>query len=136
MCGSNFKPSQRRKIMIDRIKHVSIPVKDQDRALAFYTGKLGFEVTTDQSFGGGQRWIEMRIPGGGAGVVLFTPPSHEDRIGTMSNIVFTSDDLEATYRELVERGVEFAQPLKKEPWGMSSIFIDSEGNQFALTSPK
>lgn len=123
--------------MIDRIKHVSIPVKEQDRALAFYTGKLGFEVTTDQSFGGGQRWIELRIPGGSAaGLVLFTPPGHEDRIGTMSDIVFTSNELEKTYHELVERGVEFAQPLKQEPWGMSAIFIDSEGNQFALTSPK
>lgn len=123
--------------MIDRIKHISIPVKDQDRALAFYTSKLGFEVTTDQSFGGGQRWIELRIPGGStAGLVLYTPPGHEDRIGTMSDIVFTSDDLETTYHELVEHGVEFAQPLKKEPWGMSAIFVDSEGNQFALTSPK
>jgi predicted enzyme related to lactoylglutathione lyase len=123
--------------MIDRIKHVSIPVKDQDRALTFYTSKLGFEVTTDQSFGGGQRWVELRIPGGStAGLVLFTPPGHEDRVGTMSNIVFTSGELEKTYQELVERGVEFAQPLKKEPWGTSSIFIDSEGNQFALTSPR
>lgn len=123
--------------MIDRIKHVSIPVKDQDRALEFYTTRLGFEVTTDQAFGLGQRWIELRVPGGStAGVVLYTPPGHEDRVGTMSDIVFTSDELEKTYRELVERGVEFAQPLKQEPWGASAIFIDSEGNQFALTSPK
>lgn len=77
----------------------------------------------------------MRIPGGStAGVVLYTPPGHEDRIGTMSHIVFTSGELEKTYHELVERGVEFAQPLKQEPWGMSAIFIDIEGNQFALTS--
>ena len=123
--------------MIDRIKHVSIPVQDQDRALQFYTGRLGFEVTTDQSFGPGQRWIELRIPGGSTtGVVLYTPPGHEDRIGTMSDIVFTSADLEKTYHELVERGVEFEQPLKTEAWGSSAIFVDSEGNRFALTSPR
>lgn len=123
--------------MIDRIKHVSIPVQDQDRALQFYTGRLGFEVTTDQSFGPGQRWIELLIPGGSTtGVVLYTPPGHEDRIGTMSDIVFTSADLEKTYHELVERGVEFAQPLKTEAWGSSAIFVDSEGNRFALTSPR
>ena len=47
--------------MITQIKFVGVPVSDQDRALAFYTDKLGFEVATDQAMGAGQRWIELRI---------------------------------------------------------------------------
>ena len=120
--------------MISRVKLVSIPVRDQQRAVQFYTTKLGFTVTTDAPFDGTQRWIELTLPGGGARVVLFTPPGAEQSIGGFSNIVFTSDDVERTYEELRSRGVEFAQPHKREAWGTSSVFKDVDGNMFALTS--
>ena len=69
--------------LITQIKFVGVPVGDQDRALAFYTDKLGFEVATDQPMGPGQRWIELRIANSPTRLVLFTPPGHEDRIGTL-----------------------------------------------------
>ena len=48
--------------MIRSVKFVSIPVRDQQAALEFYTTKLGFSIVTDQPFGaGGQRWIEQPI---------------------------------------------------------------------------
>ena len=120
--------------MISRVKLVSIPVRDQGRAVDFYTSKLGFRVTTDAPLDGTQRWIELTLPGGGTRVVLFTPPGAEQSIGGFSNIVFTSDDVERTYEELRGRGVEFAQPPKREEWGTSSVFKDVDGNMFALTS--
>ena len=43
--------------MIKRIKFLGIPVRDQDRALKFYTEKLGFRILTDQQFSETQRWI-------------------------------------------------------------------------------
>ena len=60
--------------VISRVKLVSIPVRDQQRAVDFYTTVLGFRVTTDQPMGPGQRWIELTPPGGGTRVVPFTPP--------------------------------------------------------------
>lgn len=48
--------------VIRGVKIVSIPVKNQDVSLKFYTEKLGFKVATDQEFGPGQRWIELMIP--------------------------------------------------------------------------
>ena len=48
--------------MIKQVKFVSIPVEDQDRALDFYTEKLGFTIITDQPFDEKQRWIELRVP--------------------------------------------------------------------------
>jgi catechol 2,3-dioxygenase-like lactoylglutathione lyase family enzyme len=48
-------------------------VRDQDKALEFYTKKLGFSITTDQPFNDKQRWIELKVPGADTGVVLFTP---------------------------------------------------------------
>jgi len=119
--------------MIKAVKFVSIPTRDQDRALAFYTGKLGFRVTTDQPFGA-QRWIELRIPGAETGFVLFTPEGHEDRIGGFMNLAFTADDVQKTWEELSARGVEFVQPPKTEHWGTSAIFKDPDGNTFVLSS--
>ena len=118
--------------MIRRVKFVGIPVADQERALAFYRDRLGFKVHTDQPMGPGKRWIELKIPGAETGVVLFTPDGHEDRVGTFFNGSFACDDVEATYRQLSERGVEFKQPPTKAPWGTFAIFVDAEGNQFVM----
>jgi catechol 2,3-dioxygenase-like lactoylglutathione lyase family enzyme len=119
--------------MIRAVKFVSIPVSDQDRALAFYTEKLGFAVATDQEMGeGGQRWIELRIPGAETKLVLYTPEGHEDRIGGFMNMAFYADDVQRTYEELLARGVEFTQAARVEPWGASAIFKDPDGNTFVI----
>src|SRR6266404_9696204 len=118
-----------RRIMIKQIKFVSIPVADQNRALDFYTEKLGFTIITDQPFDEKQRWIELRIPKAETRVVLFTPEGQEDRIGSFSPLVFARANVEATYTELKARGVVFDGPPEKQPWGTFTKFRDSEGNQ-------
>src|SRR5689334_18565781 len=117
--------------MIKGIKFATVPVKDQDQALEFYTKKLGFSVLTDQP-DGKMRWIELALPGNGVRLVLMNAP---DRAGGFAPVAFYSDDVEATYQELTARGVEFTMPPKKFDWGgTSSIFKDLDGNQFALSS--
>jgi catechol 2,3-dioxygenase-like lactoylglutathione lyase family enzyme len=81
--------------MIRGIKFACVPTRDQDRALKFYTEKLGFRVMTDQPFGA-QRWIELGIPGAESQVVLFTPEGQEDRIGGFQPLAFWTDDVFAT----------------------------------------
>src|ERR1700675_5064755 len=93
--------------MITQVKFVGIPTRDQDRALKFYTEKLGFEVSTDQVFDATQRWIELRIANSATRVVLFTPDGHESRIGTFFNGAFACDDVPATYRQLTARAPDF-----------------------------
>ena len=120
--------------MIKGIKFVSIPVRDQDRALDFYTKKLGFSIATDQPFNDKQRWIELKIPGADTGLVLFTPEGHEDRIGTFQSISFFTNNVQKTYDELSSRGVEFTGPPATADWGSSAIFKDPDGNSFVLGS--
>jgi predicted enzyme related to lactoylglutathione lyase len=120
--------------MIKRIKFVGIPVGDQDRALEFYTRKLGFRILTDQSFSPTQRWIELSIPGAETGIALFTPNGHEDRIGTFVNTSWEVDNVEKTYEDLLEKGVEFTAAPTKQAWGTSVIMKDSEGNTIVLSS--
>jgi len=57
----------------------------------------------------------MATPKGETALVLFTPPGHEDRIGTFFNGSLACDDVEATYRQLSARGVEFTKPRKSSP---------------------
>ncbi len=120
--------------MIKRIKFLGIPVRDQERALRFYTEKLGLRILTDQEFSETQRWIELSIPGAETGIVLFTPEGQEDRIGTFVNTSWEVDNVEKTHAELLGRGVEFAKPPEKQPWGTFAILKDSEGNQIVLAS--
>jgi predicted enzyme related to lactoylglutathione lyase len=120
--------------MIKQIKFVSIPVADQNRALDFYTEKLGFTIITDQPFDDKQRWIELRVPKAETRVVLFTQDDDEKRIGSFMNMSYACDDIEKTYAELTERGVKFEGRPSKEPWGTYAIFKDSEGNRFVVSS--
>jgi predicted enzyme related to lactoylglutathione lyase len=120
--------------MITHLKFASIPVSDQQRALEFYTQKLGFRVVTDQQMNEQQRWIELRIGNSQTRLVLFTPEGQEDRIGSFFPGSLACDDVEATYRQLRQRGVEFVSEPKQEPWGTFVIMKDPDGNQFVVGS--
>jgi catechol 2,3-dioxygenase-like lactoylglutathione lyase family enzyme len=120
--------------MIRGIKLVSIPVRDQDASLKFYTEKLGFKVATDQFFSEKQRWIELQIPGADTLFVLFTPDGHENRIGDFQPMTFWCDDVTATAKQLKSKGVEFTVDPKTEVWGTMAIFKDIDGNLFVVSS--
>lgn len=117
-----------------KVKMTVISVENYDRAKEFYTQKLGFEVVTDANFGEESRWIELKTPNGETRVALFTPPGQQFSANSCSNIIFGCDDVDEKYQELRQRGVEFTQAPKKESWGTSSLFKDSEGNIFCLSS--
>lgn len=121
--------------MIKAIKFASIPTSDQDRALEFYTAKLGCRVVTDSPMGPDQRWIELAFARAETRLVLFTAPGDEARIGGFMNVTFMADDVEATAAELAARGVEFVRPATREPWGTSAVFKDPDGNQFLISTP-
>ncbi|MDB4874820.1 MAG: Glyoxalase/bleomycin resistance protein/dioxygenase [Gemmatimonadetes bacterium] len=120
--------------MIKSIKFTSIPTRDQQRALTFWTEQVGFVVHTDQPFDEHQRWIELRIKGSDTHLVLFTAHGQEERIGSFAGVSFACENVEKTYEELSARGVEFADPPRKEDWGTSAIFKDVDGNSFVLSS--
>ena len=61
---------------VTRVGTVIVPVSDQDRALEFYVGTLGFEVRIDGAFGDGGRWLEVAPPG--AATTLALVPGRRD----------------------------------------------------------
>lgn len=122
--------------MITHVKLVSIPVTDQKKSLEFYTEKLGFSLVIDEPFNNASdsRWIELKPPQGQTRVVLLKAEKHDPRVGRLSNIVFTTDDVEKTYFDLKTRGVQFKEPPNKQHWGMFTQFVDLDGNTFVLAS--
>lgn len=102
--------------MIRGVKFTSIPVADQDRALAFYTEKLGFRLLTDQPFSDKQRWIELGISGTDTRIVLFRFDEGLEP-GIKMNVTFWADDVEKTVCELEKKGVEFVMKPQKADWG-------------------
>ena len=107
--------------MITRVSSVGIRAGDQDRAVDFYVGKLGFQKRRDVPMGRDGRWIEVAPPGAETALVPFTP-----------GLVFACDDIQATYEELRRRGVEFTEAPTSHPWGHWAQFRDPDGNEHAL----
>jgi catechol 2,3-dioxygenase-like lactoylglutathione lyase family enzyme len=120
--------------MITQVKIACITVTDQDKALTFYTEKLGFKTVTDAPMGDKGRWLELETPEGSTRLALLLPQHEGEKAGGFSNILFTSNDVRKTYDELKARGVEFTEPPKEEFWGTYVIFADPDGNQFLIGS--
>ena len=58
---------------ITEVGRVIVPVSDQDRAIDFYVGQLGFEKRADTPYGDGARWIELAPPGGSTAIAVVLP---------------------------------------------------------------
>ncbi|MDF5756084.1 VOC family protein [Spongiactinospora sp. TRM90649] len=133
--------------MITGLRISTVWVLDQDSAKEFFVDKLGLEVLTDMTLGeGGMRWltvgtknqpnvqIALMVPGQPS----LDPESAEQLRGLVSKGVlgagaFNTDDCEADYRRLSERGVTFLQKPERRPYGIEAIFRDDSGNWFSLT---
>ena len=125
--------------MITKGRAVNIYVGDQDRALAFYRDVLGFEVLMDTPMGDtgppgheDKRWIAVAPKGAETQFILYTPPGLEDRVGGFSNLMFDCDDIQATYKELKGKGMEFTESPAMQGWGWWAQFKDPDGNEFGL----
>ena len=101
---------------ITQVGTVIIAVNDQDRALEFYLGKLGFEKRMDAPFGEG-RWVEVAPPGAATTIAL-VPPREGDPIGF--EVSFATRDADAA----VIRMAEFVPPM--------FTFRDPDGNRFRM----
>jgi catechol 2,3-dioxygenase-like lactoylglutathione lyase family enzyme len=118
------------KTHITEVGRVIVPVSDQERALDFYVGTLGFEKRMDVPYGNGQRWIEVVPPGAPTSIAL-VPPMEGQSMGAVRNISFTTGDVDATHDYLLEQGVETDPEVMRmgEPVPPMFTFRDPDGNQ-------
>ena len=131
------------------ITHSSIFVLDQDEALDFYVGKLGFEVAADVDMGF-MRWLTISAPGDPDREVLLErpgPPAHDDATAEQVRELVTkgaagfalglrTDDLRKTYDELKAKGVEFTDEPTERFYGTDCGLRDPFGNPLRIGTPK
>jgi catechol 2,3-dioxygenase-like lactoylglutathione lyase family enzyme len=123
-----------------QIKFASVTVEYQAKALAFYTGALGFEMVTDLPVGE-FRWLTVASPEGIAGVELVLEPGAFPPAQVYQKALFeagipalllTSRDLAADFARLTARGVRFrGEPTRMGPVTVA-IFEDTCGNLVQL----
>jgi catechol 2,3-dioxygenase-like lactoylglutathione lyase family enzyme len=112
---------------ISDIATVGIPVEDQDRALAFFLDKLGFETRIDAAFGEGQRWVEVGAPGSTTSLALVR--SDDERpAGIDTGIRLTTGDAVADHATMRSRGVDVDPEVIPYPVPMFA-FRDPDGNR-------
>jgi catechol 2,3-dioxygenase-like lactoylglutathione lyase family enzyme len=133
--------------MINALSHSFIWVLDQDEALDFYVGKLGFEIHTDAQLEF-MRWLTVNVPGHPEHeLVLMVPgppaldPDTAEEVkqllgkGAGAGFIVTTDDCRATYDERVAKGVEFSEEPVERFYGIDVGLRDPFGNPLRITQP-
>ena len=131
-----------------QVQNAQLWVHDQDAALDFYVGKLGWEVRSDVTMPelGGFRWLTVSPQGQpDFSVVLMAVPgppvmdadtAEQVRSlmakGFAGTVFLTTDDVDADYKRLSEAGVEFTTAPTDMPYGRDCGLRDPSGNQLRL----
>lgn len=127
---------------------VGVYVRDQDEALEFYVGRLGFTVHTDVK-NGSYRWLTVQLPEQPSfqlGLFAPGPPTHDEASaqalrevlakGAMPPLVLHVGDCRGTYQELLGRGVEFTQEPVERFGAIDAGFRDPSGNGWKMIERK
>lgn len=84
---------------------VFVPVRSQDRSLAFYCEVLGFEQLNDFTYGGAHRWVEVAPPGGGIALALVPTSEGTSAGGDVTRCALTCADVDRERLRLERAGV-------------------------------
>jgi catechol 2,3-dioxygenase-like lactoylglutathione lyase family enzyme len=120
------------KTQITDLRTVGVPVTDQDRALEFYVGKLGFAKRADFPSGDGRRWIEVAPPGAATTIAL-VPAREGAPAGVDTGIRLITGNADADHAALLARGVDADPEILRWP-GVPPMFSfrDQDANRLVL----
>ncbi len=121
---------------------VNVVVEDYDPAIEFFVHTLGFNLVEDSpamtNDGRPKRWVVVRPPGGGSGLLLAKADGPQQlavvgrqtagRVGFFLRV----QDFQSTYDRMVSAGVEFVTAPRTEQYGTVAVFRDIAGNLWDL----
>ncbi len=113
-----------------KIELVAIPVTDVDRAIAFYTDTIGFNLDHDHTVSDDVRFVQLTPPGSACSIMLGVGVT-EATPGSVQGLMMVVADIEAARSELVERGAEVSE-VDLQAWGSFVYFSDPDGNSWAV----
>lgn len=122
---------------------ISIPVRDQGKALKFYTEKLGFLVKKDAPLEGGNRWITLVSPEwqDGPELLLEPAPIHFEPSKVYQDALmeagfpytqFDVDSVDEEYERLKKLDIEFSITPTKMGTVKFAVFNDTCGNNIQI----
>jgi len=126
---------------MSRLGAVSLLVRDYDEAIAFYVGKLGFDLSEDTDMGGGKRWVRV-TPKGGDACLLLAKATTDVQIAAVGRqagdrvwLFLETDDFARDHAAWTAAGVTFREAPRHEPYGTVAVFEDLYGNAWDLIQP-
>ncbi|PVM71464.1 VOC family protein [Caulobacter radicis] len=128
--------------MAQHLALLSLLVRDYDEALAFYVGKMGFDLVEDSELGAGKRWVVVS-PGPGGSRFLLAKAADERQVAMIGGqgggrvwLFLHTDDFDGDHARLSAAGVSFLEEPRHEAYGSVAVFEDIYGNRWDLLQPR
>jgi len=122
---------------------VTYLVKGYDEAIAFFVGKMGFDLVEDTDLGEGKRWVLVSPPGANELRLLLAKaakPEQRASVGLQAGgrvfLFLYTDDFQRDYERMRENGIQFLEVPRDEPYGTVAVFEDLYGQKWDLIEPK
>lgn len=126
-----------------RVATVALVVRDYDEAIAWYVGRLGFLLLEDVDLGDGKRWVTVTPAKAQGARLLLAEASDEAQRQSIGNqtggrvfLFLETDDFARDHATMLDKGVEFREAPRFEPYGTVAVFADLHGNLWDLIEPK
>jgi len=124
------------------IAHIALVVDDYDKAIQFYTTKLGFILVEDTILTTTKRWVLVAPPGSVECCILLARAADEQQKLSIGNqtggrvgFFLYTDNFQRDFLKMLENGIEFFREPKEEPYGTVAVFKDIYGNLWDLLEP-
>ncbi len=109
--------------------HAMIYARDVDRSLAFYSGRLGFElIERDDGY------ARLTAPGGGSTLAIHLAEADRELPRSEGiRLYFEIEEIDRLCDRLAEAGIAFLQPPKEMPWGWRHAYLkDPDGHEISI----
>ena len=125
------------KLNISKVGRVCVTVADTDRAIDFYTGKLGFEKVVDEPMGPDMRWVEVAIPGAETTIAIAPPPEGQEAGGSETGICLDTSDVDGVLAALKSAGANVDDEVSRYGDPVPPMFWlrDPDGNSLIIVEP-
>ncbi len=127
------KKTPARTVPAMKLELVPIPVKDVDRAKAFYVEKVGFHADHDVTPGNGMRVVQLTPAGSACSIVIGTGLGEISNMqpGSVKALHLVVEDIAAARASLLDRGVEVGE-IRDLGGILFARFADPDGNSWLL----
>ena len=128
--------------MNQQIAQLTLVIDDYDKAIEFYTTKIGFVLKEDTMLSETKRWVVIGPKNSSCNLLLAKAANEEQKksIGNQTGgrvfLFLNTDDFWRDHKTLQQNGVEFVREPVEERWGTVAVFKDLYGNLWDLIEPK